>query len=71
MSNAGSAVGVADAKVAAAIGPGAMAHRPRHSLLQQVLTTGGATRLVDRMENPTADKVLDRMKAFDSKGAPV
>lgn len=28
-------------------------------------------RLVDRMENPTADKVLDRMKAFDSKGAPV
>ncbi|WP_328665145.1 ABC transporter ATP-binding protein [Streptomyces sp. NBC_00328] len=28
-------------------------------------------RLVDRMENPTADKVLDRMKAFDSKGAAV
>jgi putative ABC transport system ATP-binding protein len=27
-------------------------------------------RLVDRMEAPTADKVLDRMKAFDSKGAP-
>ncbi|MGP4048152.1 ABC transporter ATP-binding protein [Streptomyces sp. 2A115] len=27
-------------------------------------------RLVDRMESPTADKVLDRMKAFDSKGAP-
>jgi putative ABC transport system ATP-binding protein len=28
-------------------------------------------RLVDRMEDPTADKVLDRMKAFDSKGARV
>ncbi|MFF3885647.1 ABC transporter ATP-binding protein [Streptomyces sp. NPDC001914] len=28
-------------------------------------------RLVDRMENPTADRVLDRMKAFDGKGAPV
>src|SRR3954451_11731457 len=27
-------------------------------------------RLVDRMESPTADRVLDRMKAFDSKGAP-
>ncbi|MGW3414204.1 ABC transporter ATP-binding protein [Streptomyces sp. NPDC000888] len=27
-------------------------------------------RLVDRMESPTADKVLDRLKAFDSKGAP-
>jgi putative ABC transport system ATP-binding protein len=26
-------------------------------------------RLVDRMESPTADKVLDRMKAFDGKGA--
>ncbi|MET7353878.1 ABC transporter ATP-binding protein [Streptomyces mirabilis] len=25
-------------------------------------------RLVDRMESPTADKVLDRMKAFDTKG---
>lgn len=25
-------------------------------------------RLVDRMESPTADKVLDRMKAFDAKG---
>jgi putative ABC transport system ATP-binding protein len=25
-------------------------------------------RLVDRMESPTADKVLDRMKAFDGKG---
>ncbi|MFG2475055.1 ABC transporter ATP-binding protein [Streptomyces fagopyri] len=27
-------------------------------------------RLVDRMEAPTADKVLDRMKALDTKGAP-
>ena len=27
-------------------------------------------RLVDRMESPTADKVLDRLKAFDGKGAP-
>ncbi|MHB9849246.1 ABC transporter ATP-binding protein [Streptomyces krungchingensis] len=27
-------------------------------------------RLVDRMEAPTADRVLDRMKAFDAKGAP-
>ncbi|MEW2568625.1 ABC transporter ATP-binding protein [Streptomyces sp. NPDC047070] len=27
-------------------------------------------RLVDRMESPTADRVLDRLKAFDSKGAP-
>ncbi|GAA5033801.1 ABC transporter ATP-binding protein [Streptomyces siamensis] len=27
-------------------------------------------RLVDRMESPTADRVLDRMKAFDAKGAP-
>ncbi|MFI1209607.1 ABC transporter ATP-binding protein [Streptomyces sp. NPDC020802] len=27
-------------------------------------------RLVDRMEAPTADRVLDRMKAFDGKGAP-
>ncbi|WP_393086471.1 ABC transporter ATP-binding protein [Streptomyces sp. LN704] len=27
-------------------------------------------RLVDRLESPTADKVLDRMKAFDTKGAP-
>ncbi|MEV0321134.1 ABC transporter ATP-binding protein [Streptomyces sp. NPDC050658] len=25
-------------------------------------------RLVDRMESPTADRVLDRMKAFDGKG---
>lgn len=25
-------------------------------------------RLVDRMQAPTADKVLDRMKAFDTKG---
>ncbi|MDX3755158.1 ABC transporter ATP-binding protein [Streptomyces sp. AK02-04a] len=25
-------------------------------------------RLVDRMESPTADKVLDRMKAFDAQG---
>ncbi|MET8409516.1 ABC transporter ATP-binding protein [Streptomyces sp. NPDC005195] len=27
-------------------------------------------RLVDRLESPTADKVLDRMKALDTKGAP-
>jgi putative ABC transport system ATP-binding protein len=27
-------------------------------------------RLVDRMDAPTADRVLDRMKAFDGKGAP-
>ncbi|MEU0785966.1 ABC transporter ATP-binding protein [Streptomyces sp. NPDC006173] len=27
-------------------------------------------RLVDRMENPTADRVLDRMKAFDGTAAP-
>ncbi|MFJ4828371.1 ABC transporter ATP-binding protein [Streptomyces sp. NPDC088747] len=27
-------------------------------------------RLVDRMESPTADRVLDRLKAFDGKGAP-
>ncbi|MFI6087802.1 ABC transporter ATP-binding protein [Streptomyces sp. NPDC051218] len=27
-------------------------------------------RLVDRMADPTADKVLDRLKAFDAKGAP-
>ncbi|GGX58447.1 ABC transporter ATP-binding protein [Streptomyces fructofermentans] len=27
-------------------------------------------RLVDRMESPTAERVLDRMKAFDGKGAP-
>ncbi|MEV0097237.1 ABC transporter ATP-binding protein [Streptomyces sp. NPDC050738] len=25
-------------------------------------------RLVDRMQNPTADRVLDRLKAFDSRG---
>ncbi|MET7389202.1 ABC transporter ATP-binding protein [Streptomyces sp. NPDC005529] len=28
-------------------------------------------RLVDRMENPTAERVLDRMKAFDGTAAPV
>ena len=28
-------------------------------------------RLVDRMESPTADKVLDRLKAFDGKGVPL
>ncbi|MEU8793621.1 ABC transporter ATP-binding protein [Streptomyces sp. NPDC048643] len=28
-------------------------------------------RLVDRMENPTADRVLDRMKALDATAAPV
>ncbi|MFF2993383.1 ABC transporter ATP-binding protein [Streptomyces sp. NPDC057950] len=27
-------------------------------------------RLVDRLRSPTADKVLDRMKALDTKGAP-
>lgn len=27
-------------------------------------------RLVDRLASPTADKVLDRMKALDTKGAP-
>ncbi|MGW3634255.1 ABC transporter ATP-binding protein [Streptomyces sp. NPDC005122] len=27
-------------------------------------------RLVDRLESPSADKVLDRMKALDTKGAP-
>ncbi|GGS08184.1 ABC transporter ATP-binding protein [Streptomyces aureoverticillatus] len=27
-------------------------------------------RLVDRMEAPTADKVLDRLKAFDTRSAP-
>ena len=29
------------------------------------VTGRDATRLVDRMESPTADRVLDRMKAFE------